>query len=332
MTTIFLTHDPDSLRNYYGEVALARLRELAQVRINDSGECLATDAFLTQCAGCELVIADSNTPVDATFFDHATDLVALLRCAVDTRTIDIEAASRNGILVTNADPGFVHSVTELIFGLVIDLARHITYAASTYHAGRVPEKRMGVELHGTTMGIIGYGNIGVKVAEVARVFGMSVIVCDPYKAVNEPDVQQVGFDTVLKESDFLVCLANANADTENLIDAASFAQMKPSACFINASRGNLVDENALTQALHENLIAGAALDVGRAPGQLPTPQLAAQTNVIATPHIGGLTPPASQAQALGTVAQVRALLSKTLPDNALNTACAHRLAQLDIIR
>jgi len=327
MATIFLTHDPDTLRDFYGEKALAALRELAQVRINDTGKLLATDGLVEQSAGCELIVADVNTPAAAAFFDRA-DTAALLRCAVDVRTIDIDAASRNGILVTNASPGFVDSVSELIFGAMIDLARHVTYAASAYHAGTLPAKRMGIELKGSTIGILGYGSIGNRVADIAMAFAMHVLVCDPHKSVSAAGVEQVSMETLLERSDFVVCLVIANAETENLMDAAAFARMPASAYFINASRGNLVDEAALREALRKGRIAGAALDVGRAPGQMPTHGIAALPNVIATPHVGGLTPPATQAQALETVEQVQTLLSGRLPHNALNAEHANRLARL----
>ena len=330
MAIVFLTHDPDALRDFYGAAALAGLRELAEVRINDTGRLLLTPALIKQAAGCELIVADVHTRADATFFEHAVDTVAFLRCAVDTRTIDIEAASRNGILVTNASPGFVHSVSELIFGAMIDLARHVSYAASAYHAGALPDKRMGIELKGSTIGILGYGSIGTRVAEIANAFQMRVLVCDPHKTVRAAGVGQVAMNTLLESADFVVCLVIANAETENLLDASAFARMRPSAYFINASRGNLVDEEALSNALREGGIAGAALDVGRAPGQMPTPEIARLENVIATPHVGGLTPPATQAQALETVEQVRALLSRRLPHNALNAEHASRLARLDI--
>ncbi|MGI4810853.1 MAG: NAD(P)-dependent oxidoreductase, partial [Janthinobacterium lividum] len=112
--------------------------------------------------------------------------------------------------------------------------------------------------------------------------------------------------------------AVASAETESLMDASAFAQMRPDAFFINVSRGGLVDEVALEAALREGRLAGAALDVGRAPDQMPMPGLAALPNVVATPHIGGLTPPAIEAQALETVEQVRGLLRGEVPVGAVN--------------
>jgi D-3-phosphoglycerate dehydrogenase len=125
-----------------------------------------------------------------------------------------------------------------------------------------------------------------------------------------------------------ICLAVANEQTENLINAQAFARMKPTAFFVNASRGNLVDEAALQQALDEGRIAGCAMDVGRAPDQMPTPALARHPKVIATPHIGGLTPEAIAHQALETVAQVAEILQGGAPKGAVNADRATRLARL----
>ena len=129
---------------------------------------------------------------------------------------------------------------------------------------------------------------------------------------------RVDLPTLLGKSDHVVCLAIANEATENLIDAQAFARMKRDAVFINVSRGNLVDEAALAAAISERRIAGAAIDVGRAADQMPTPAIAKLEGVIATPHVGGLTPPAIEAQALHTVEQVRALVSGAVPDGAVN--------------
>jgi len=118
----------------------------------------------------------------------------------------------------------------------------------------------------------------------------------------------------------VVCLAVANESTENLIGQVALAQMRRNAFFINLSRGNLVDEAALTAALRENRIAGAAIDVGRARDQMPTPELAKLPNVIATPHIGGLTRPAIESQSLETVGQVEAIINGKVPRGAVNAA------------
>ena len=317
---ILLTHTPHMRDNYYGARALAGLTSLGEVVLHQESETLEGTALIAAGQGCDLIVADRATALPGAIFDSLPALKAALRCAVDIRNIDVAAASSHGILVTRAKPGFVESVTELVVGFLVDLNSGISSATAAYQAGRVPTARMGRQLAGTTIGIIGYGAIGRAVAPLAAAMGMRVLISDPHATVEEPGFQQVDLTTLLASSDHVVCLAVANEATENLVNAEAFARMRKDAVFINVSRGNLVDEAALAAALAEGKIAGAALDVGRAPDQMPTPAIAAIPNVIATPHIGGLTPPAIEAQALHTVEQVRALVSRAEPDGAVNAA------------
>ncbi|HEX5213698.1 MAG TPA: NAD(P)-dependent oxidoreductase [Pseudolabrys sp.] len=328
MPTILLTHIPDMLANYYGERALAALRKLAPVRLNETGRVLDARALAQAARGCAIVVSDRQTPGPAEFFADAPDVVAFLRVAVDIRNIDVAAASAQGILVTQATPGFIPSVAEMAIGFMVDCGRFVTEAASEYHAGRVPPARMGRQLKGATVGIIGYGVIGEYLAPLCVALGMTVLISDPYKKVSAPGMTQVALPELLAKSDFVICLAIANEATENLMNAAAFSAMKPSAFFINLSRGNLVDEAALAEALDAKRIAGAAMDVGRAQDQMPTPALARRPDVIATPHIAGLTPDAAEHQAFDTVRQVEALLAGRVPDGAVNTASARRLERL----
>jgi D-3-phosphoglycerate dehydrogenase len=328
MTTIFLTHTPDMLANYYGERALAALRELGTVRLNETGAVLGAQALAKAAAGCEIIVSDRQTPGPADFFRHAPDLVAFLRVAVDIRNIDVNAASSEGILVTQATPGFIESVAEMAIGTMIDCGRFITASAEIYHSGREPEARMGRQLSGSTVGIIGYGAIGQYLAPLCATLGMTVLVNDPFKTIAQPGLHQVGFGELLARSDFVICLVAANEQTENLMNAAAFVQMKKSAYFINLSRGNLIDEAALATALDNKTIAGAALDVGRAPDQKPSPALAARPDVIATPHTAGLTPNAVEHQAFDTVNQVKDLIAGRMPQGAANPQAATRLSWL----
>jgi len=216
--------------------------------------------------------------------------------------------------VTQASAGFVTSVSELVFGFLVDLSRSITHQTNEYRSGRVPSATMGKELKGSTLGIVGYGAIGREVVRVAEALGMRVLVNDPYVG----DIEQTPFDELLRESDYVVPLAVATAETENLMNAAAFAKMKKGAFFINVSRGNLVDEAALEAALDSGHLAGCALDVGRAPDQMPTPRLAARPDVIATPHVAGLTQPAIEHQAMDTVAQAADIAKGRVPKGAVN--------------
>jgi D-3-phosphoglycerate dehydrogenase len=315
------------LANYYGERALAALRALGEVRLNATGAVLDARALAQAARGCDIVVSDRQTPGPVEFFADAPDLAAFLRVAVDIRNIDVAAASKHGILVTHASPGFTAAVAEMAIGFMIDCARHVSEAAASYHQGRVPQARMGRQLKGATLGIIGYGAIGAYLADLALAFDMTVLVADPYKKVVATGVRQVALADLLARADFVVCLAIANEETENLMNAAAFAAMKPSAYFINLSRGNLVDEAALAAALDAKRIAGAALDVGRAPDQMPSLTLARRADVIATPHSAGLTPDAAEHQAFDTVHQVEAILAGRVPEGAVNAERAHRLGR-----
>ena len=267
MARIFLTHIPDMLENYYGPRALAALRELGDVRLNRTGKVLDTDALAVAAAGCEIIISDRQTPGQGRLFQRLPDLVAFLRCAVDIRNIDVSAASQSGILVTQATPGFIPSVAELAIGFMVDLARRVPDAVQEYRAGGDAGVHMGRQLKGSVLGILGYGVIGQYLARLGVALGMSVLVSDPYSKPADPTIRDTPMETLLAEADFVVCLVVATEKTENLMNAAAFARMKPSAYFINLSRGNLVDEAALEQALDARRIAGAAMDVGRAPDQ-----------------------------------------------------------------
>ncbi len=328
MPTIFLTHPPAALASYYGEKALARLRPLAAVKLNPKDRELGVDELIEAARGCELVISYRGTPGFPKLFDNAPDLVAFSRCAIDIRNVDVLAASRNGILVTQASAGFVASVAEWVVGAMVDLGRGLTSATEAYHAGRVPPAPMGTQLAGATVGVIGYGQIGRRLCDMGLALGMRVLVSDPQAAIANPALAQVGLDELLAASDFVVCLAVANESTENLMNAAAFACMKPTAFFVNASRGNLVDEVALAVALDRGAIAGCAMDVGRAPDQMPTPALARHPRVIATPHVAGLTPQAIEHQSLETVAQAAQILQGRAPKGSVNAEAATRLARL----
>lgn len=324
MAEVLVTHPIGRLDAYYGEKALAALRAQASVRLNPHDRELSFEELVALARGCEAIVAYRDTPGPAALFDALPGLRAFVRCAVDIRTVDVSAASRHGVLVTRAGPGFVAAVAEWVLGALIDLSRGVTRLAETYHRGGEPVAHMGRELAGSTIGVIGYGQIGRRVCELARAFGMRVVVSDPYATGDAATVVQLGLRELLATSDYVVCLATATEETENLIDAQALAAMKRGAYFVNASRGNLVDEDALLDALNRGHIAGCALDVGRAPDQMPALALARHPLVVATPHIGGLTRPATEFQAMQTVKQVADLLSGRVPEGAVNAEHASR--------
>ena len=304
------------------------MSEHADVIRNPGATVLSGAALAEAARGCHAIVADRATPGLPETFAAMPELLAFLRVAVDISTINVPAASAAGVLVTRATPGFVDAVVELALGFMVDLARDVGAMASTYRAGRLPQGRMGLQLSGARLGIIGYGRIGQRLAEVALALGMQVAVFDPFAKVTDPRITQAGFAEVLVSSDIVVCLAISNDSTRHLFNAPAFAAMKPGARFINLSRGELVDEAALIAALEGGHLAGAAMDVGSAPDQRPNPALAARPDVVATPHIGGMTPEAMEHQAMDTVRQIAALARGEMPEGAVNADAAFRLRDI----
>jgi len=326
--TIFLAHPASARENYYRDGPLAGLRALGTVRLNDTGAPLDAAALVQAARGCQVIVSDRATRGDAAVFGQSPSLAVFLRCAMDVRNIDIDAASANGVLVTHASAGFANAVAEWALGMMLDLSRHLSDSALAFRAGRLPGPRMGRELRGAVLGILGFGQIGQRLAELGLALGMRVVVADPNASVADAAIEHRTLDEVLALADHLVCLVPATPATENLMDEARFARMKPGAFFINAARGELVDEGALLRALESGHLAGCALDVGRAPDQMPSPDLATHAKVIATPHVGGLTPAAVEHQALETVEQVAEILQGRVPKGAVNAAAATRLSRL----
>lgn len=325
MTVVYVSHPSNRLEQYFGPRALQQLRSIAEVRLNLQPRELETAELIAAAQGCDALIAYRQTAGPRSLFSELPQLAAFIRCAVDIRTVDVAAASEHGVLVTQASAGFVAAVSEWVIGAMVGLARGITRYAAEYDANGSAVPVMGRQLRGATLGVIGHGQIGSDLASLGVALGMKVLVNTPEPVPPRHGLQQVALPALLEQSDFVVCLAPANARTANLMNAEAFDAMKTGSFFINASRGELVDEAALLAALESGRLAGCALDVGRAADQMPTPALARHPLVIATPHIGGLTVPAIEHQALETVAQLEQLQRGTMPRGAVNPEHALRL-------
>ncbi len=208
---------------------------------------------------------------------------------------------------------------------MLDLARNVSESTIGYRSDVQPPQRPGLQLRGRTAGVIGYGAIGSYLADLLRGIGMRVVVCDPNADATDDGFEQTTLHELLARSDFVLPLAPASADTDNLIDAQALATMRPGAMLVNVSRGELIDEVAVAAALDSGHLGGLAMDVGRAPDQRPSPELAGRPGVVATPHLGGLTPENADAQALSSVEQVRAMLAGAMPPRAVNADHAVRL-------
>jgi D-3-phosphoglycerate dehydrogenase len=324
MLRVFVTHNPEDLHAYYAR-ALPELESIAGVTVNPLDRDLTTDELIEHSAGCQVIVAHRSTPGEAALFDTHPDLVAMLRTAVDISTIDVAAASRNGVLVGHADKSFVPSTAEIALALMLDLARNVSESTIDYRRGIQPAQRAGFQMRGKTAGLIGCGAIGTYLAETLVALGIDVLVADPYTEVEIDGVRQVTIPELLAGSDFVLPLAASTPETENLIDAEALATMRPGAMLVNVSRGELLDEIAVAAALDSGHLGGLAMDVGRAPDQRPSPELASRAGVVATPHLGGLTPENADAQAMSSVEQVRTIVAGEVPPRAVNADAATRL-------
>lgn len=328
MISVFLSHPAPMRDMYYGPRALQALRRIADVRLNDAAYDLPQPELIAAARDCDVLVAYRQTPAPESFFAALPRLAAFMRCAMDIRTVDVGAASAHGVLVTRASAGFQAAVAEWIVAMMVNLARGIPRHAAAYQRGELLPPQMGREIRGAAVGIIGYGGIGQALGDLALAFGARLLVHTLQPVAERERVRAVPLAALLAEADFVVCLAPALPETAKLMNAAAFAAMKPGACFINASRGELVDEAALLAALDGGRLAGCALDVGMGADQTPSLALTRHPLVVATPHIGGLTMPAIEHQSLETVQQLQTLLQGRVPVGAVNAEHATRWQKL----
>ena len=188
---------------------------------------------------------------------------------------------------------------------MLDVSRNVSLSTVDYYEGREPPQREGRQLAGRTAGIIGLGSIGTHLATVLSSIGMEVVGHDPY--LSDAVVPLVSLEELLATADYVLPLAASTPETAELIGRLELAAMKPGAVLVNVSRGELLDESAVTEALDSGRLGGLGMDVGRAPDQRPSPGLARRRGVVSTPHLGGLTPENEDAQARSSVDQVRKL-------------------------
>ena len=257
-------------------------------------------------------------------------IIARTGVGVDPSRVDLEAAKEFKIWVTNQPGSNAVSVAELVFGQMIALVRHTHEADRAVKANRWSDylRFIGTELAGKTIGIIGLGNIGMRVALRARAFEMNLRVADPY--IPESHVASlggkwVGLDELLEEADFVTIHCPLNRETRNMIGRKELALLKRSAYLINAARGGIVEEEALCAALREKRIAGAALDVIAAEPPAKDHPLFHLDNVLWTPHLGAVTLEASQRGEWGAAEEVIRVLESKRPKNPVVDADEARL-------
>jgi D-3-phosphoglycerate dehydrogenase / 2-oxoglutarate reductase len=269
----------------------------------------------------DALLVRSATKVTAALLEKATRLMAIGRAGVGVDNIDLDAATRKGVLVMNTPGGNAISVAEHTMTMLLAMAHPVSQADASMKAGKWEKKKFtGSELRDKTLGLIGLGTIGTEVARLAQAHKMTVVAFDPYISkvlAAEQNIRLAPLEEVLKTSDYISLHCSLTPETTHLINAKNIALMKKGVRIANCARGELVDEAALLAALESGKVAAAGLDVFEA--EPPTdPRLVQHPNVIATPHIAGSTEEAQNVVGTRIAEQLRNYLATGAVKNAVN--------------
>lgn len=285
--------------------------------------------LLARLGDYEAIVTRSSTTVDAEFLAHARRLRILGRAGVGIDNIDVEACSRRGIVVVNAPAGNVVSAAEHTVGMLLALVRQIPAAHAALRQGRWDRGMSGSELYRKTVGVIGLGKVGSRVAARLRAFEAEVLVYDPYipeSRARDLGVRLTDLETVLREADVLTLHVPLTDETENMIAARELAQMRRGVRLVNCARGGIVNEADLLAALEAGQVAGAAIDVWteEPPVSEVVRRLVAHPRVVVTPHLGANTHEAQVNVALDVARQVVAFRDGELVEHAVNVPVGDR--------
>lgn len=254
---------------------------------------ITNSELLSEVENYDVIVVRSRTRITNEVISNAKKAKIIARVGVGLDNIDVDSARQNNIEVVNSPESAINAVAELVMGLMLSLARNLPLADREMKKGNWMKKELtGIELRGKYLGIVGVGNIGRNLARIARSLRMNIIGYDifPIKQdfINEVGMITTDFNTLIASSDFISCHVPSTPDTMHMFNESTFSNMKSTAFFINSSRGEIVDENALYNALTTKKIAGAALDVFEEE-PATNKKLLQLSNIICTPHIGAQT-------------------------------------------
>ncbi len=269
----------------------------------------------------DALVIRSGTKVTAEIIEAARKLKVIARAGIGLDNVDIEAASKRGIIVMNTPEGNVITTAEHTIAMLLSLSRNIPRANASMKSGKWEKKLFrGREVFNKTLGIIGVGRIGRVVAEKAKGIKMNVIAYDPYistEVIDQMGIEGVSLDELFARADYLTVHTPLTQETRYILDADAFARMKKGVYVLNCARGGIVHEPSLYQAIQEGIVAGAALDVFEKEPPVGNP-LVGLEQVVTTPHLGASTDEAQENVALAVADQVIAYLSRGSIRNAVN--------------
>jgi D-3-phosphoglycerate dehydrogenase len=292
------------------EDGVKMLREFAEVDVSTG---LKPAELIAKIGGYDILVVRSATKVTKEVIDAGKQLKIIARAGVGLDNIDAEAAEARGIKVINAPEAPTVAVAELVLGMMLSWVRHLPQADASMKAGRWEKAQlMGSELRGKTLGIVGTGRIGRAVGYKAKVFLMNLLVHDPTQSVEfmeRTGAKYADLEALLRESDFVTLHVPLTPQTRHMIGKRELGLMKASAVLINTSRGGVIDEAALAEALQQGKIAGACLDVYEKEPPVDSPLLKL-SNVVLTPHLGASTVEAQQDAALIVARKIKEALGQ----------------------
>jgi D-3-phosphoglycerate dehydrogenase len=282
---------------------------------------VSKEELIDKISEADGVMLRSKPKLTEDVLKHAKKLKVIGRAGVGVDNIDVNFATKSGIIVVNAPEASTTTVAEHAFGMILSLARKIPPAVFNVKSGRWDKKKfMGTELRGKTLGVIGIGRIGSRVAEIGRAFGMDAIAYDPYissETAKKKGIDLLGINELLKRSDFVTLHIPRTEKTIGLIGEEEFKAMKTTAFLVNCARGGIVDEKALYKALKKGVISGAALDVFEKEPPEGNPLLELE-NILTTPHLGASTKEAQENASVTAAKDVLRVLENQTPFNAVN--------------
>jgi D-3-phosphoglycerate dehydrogenase / 2-oxoglutarate reductase len=297
---------------------IAQLQSDFEIRHTDGAD---RAKLLPALAEADAVIIRSATTIDAEALEHAPRLRVVARAGVGLDNVDVDAATRAGVMVVNAPTSNIVSAAEHAVALLLSVARNVPQAMASLKSGQWKRAAFtGVELQDKVAGVLGLGRIGVLVAQRLAAFGMNVIAYDPYVGAARAaqlGVRLVSLDELLAESDFISVHLPKTAETLGIIGDKQLRQVKPEVRIINAARGGIVDEAALASALADGRVAGAALDVYAREPCTDSP-LFGLPNAVVTPHLGASTHEAQEKAGTQVARSVRLALAGEFVPDAVN--------------
>ncbi|MEM0211380.1 MAG: glyoxylate reductase [Candidatus Methanomethylicia archaeon] len=306
-----------------------KLSEYYEIEIWDKYTPPPYHTLLEKVKEIDALVSLLTDKIDNNLISNAKKLRIIAQYAVGYDNIDIENATKHGIYVTNTPGVLTESTAELTWALILGVARRIVEADHFVRWGEWwrtgtgwhPKMMLGIELMNKTLGIIGLGRIGSRVAEIGRAFKMKVIYFDinrNFEIEEKLGIEYKGLDEVLKESDVISIHTPLTKDTYHMINEERLKLMKKNAIIINTARGSIIDTNALVKALREGWIAGAGIEVFEEEPLPPNHPLTSFKNVILTPHIGSATYEARHAMAEKVMENLIAFINGEIPPNLVN--------------